>query len=449
MTDLKRHWPAALAGVLAAGLGLGIAELLAGALGRAITPVSAVGETVIALSPGALNEWAIGTFGTANKAILIAGVLVVFALLAAGIGLLTARRRGLGVLAAAALGLVALVAVYTRPDAQAYDLLPVIVGMAAAVLVLLPLVRSAEAASAPPEAAWAPPERVSAAPEGAAIAEPPASPETSPQPVGRPGRRTFLRVAAAVGAVAAGAGGIGQWLGSRRVGVESSREDLAAPQALPRNLPEPAVPDGVNVQVPDVAPWRTPNDDFYLIDTALSKPLVQPEDWSLRVHGMVEEELMLSFDDLVSIGLIDRWITLCCVSNQVGGDLIGNALWTGVRTSDVLGMAGPLADADAVKSVSYDGWNCGTPLEALTDGRDSMFAVAMNGEPLPVEHGFPVRMVVPGLYGYVSATKWVVNVEVTRFDQFEAYWTERGWAERGPVKVQSRIDVPSSGAGLA
>ncbi|MFW6204932.1 MAG: molybdopterin-dependent oxidoreductase, partial [Actinomycetota bacterium] len=323
----------------------------------------------------------------------------------------------------------------TRPDAQAYDLLPVIVGMAAAVLVLLPLVRSAKAASAPSE--------------NAATTEPPASPETSPQPMGRPGRRTFLRVAAAVGALAAGAGGIGRWLGSRRLGVESSREDLAAPQALPRDLPEPAVPDGVNVQVPDVAPWRTPNDDFYLIDTALSKPLVHPEDWSLRVHGMVEEELMLSFDDLVSIGLIDRWITLCCVSNQVGGDLIGNALWTGVRTSDVLGMAGPLADADAVKSTSYDGWNCGTPLEALTDGRDSMFAVAMNGEPLPVEHGFPVRMVVPGLYGYVSATKWVVNLEVTRFDEFEAYWTQRGWAERGPVKVQSRIDVPSSGAGVA
>jgi hypothetical protein len=151
---------------------------------------------------------------------------------------------------------------------------------------------------------------------------------------------------------------------------------------------------------------------------------------------------------LVALGLVDTWVTLCCVSNQVGGNLIGNAFWTGVRTSDVLGMAGPLAGADAVLSTSQDGWTCGTPLDVLTDGRDSLFAVAMNGEPLPVEHGFPVRMVVPGLYGYVSATKWVVDVEVSRFEDFTAYWSSRGWSERGPVKVASRIDVPSGGANV-
>src|SRR5690606_6091317 len=334
-----------VAGVLAAGLGLGIAELLAGALSRAVTPVLAVGEAVIGLSPPVLTEWAISTFGTADKPILIGGVLVVFALLAAAIGVLTSYQRGLGVLAAVALGVVASIAVWTRPDSQVYDMLPVIVGMAAAILVLVPLVGSAEAAAVSARGAGT---GVPATPTGAQ--QEPADIQQEPygtqrEPAGSPGRRTFLWAAAAVAVLAAGTSGIGRWLGSRRAGVESSRDDLTSPQALPRDLPGPSVPEGADLGVPDAEPWQTPNGDFYLIDTALSVPLVHPEDWSLRVHGMVDEEVVLSFDDLVALGLIDRWITLCCVSNQVGGNLIGNALWTGVRASDVLGLAGPHADA--------------------------------------------------------------------------------------------------------
>ena len=194
--------------------------------------------------------------------------------------------------------------------------------------------------------------------------------------------------------------------------------------------------------------WATPADDFYLIHTALAIPAIAPEEWRLRIHGMVDRELVLRFQDLIDRRLTEAWITLNCVSNPVGGDLIGNAWWSGVRLADLLAEAGVRPDADAVLQTSEDGWTCGTPLAALTDDRDAMLAVAMNGRPLPVEHGFPVRTIVPGLYGFVSATKWVVDLEVTRFDRFEAYWTGKGWAEQAPVRLASRIDVPRSGAGV-
>ena len=206
-----------------------------------------------------------------------------------------------------------------------------------------------------------------------------------------------------------------------------------------------AAPQGADVGVPGIAPWRTPNEDFYRIDTTLSPPSVSPGDWQLRIHGMVDRERTYTYDDLVGRRLTEAWVTLCCVSNEVGGDLIGNTYWSGVLVRELLQEAGVRPGADAVLQTSHDGWTCGTPLAPLTDDRNAMLAVAMNGLPLPVEHGFPVRTVVPGLYGYVSATKWVVDLEVTRFDRFDAYWTRRGWSELGPVKTQSRIDVPGNG----
>ncbi|MCC5784476.1 oxidoreductase, partial [Kocuria sp. CCUG 69068] len=215
-------------------------------------------------------------------------------------------------------------------------------------------------------------------------------------------------------------------------------------------IPAPAVrdpvPAGADLGVADVEPWLTPADDFYRIDTALSVPRIDVDAWELRLHGMVERELTLRFDDLTARPLLERIVTLACVSNPVGGDLVGNAVWTGVPIRDLLAEAGPSAEADMVLSTSEDGFTASTPLEALTDpGRDSLLAVTMNGEPLPFEHGYPVRMVVPGLYGYVSATKWVVDLEVTRFDRAEAYWTSRGWTARGPIKMSSRIEVPAEG----
>ncbi len=174
----------------------------------------------------------------------------------------------------------------------------------------------------------------------------------------------------------------------------------------------------------------------------MAVPVVDVAEWKLRIHGMVENELSISFKDLEARQLTEAWVTLCCVSNPVGGDLIGNAWWSGVKVSELLAEAKPSPDADAVLQTSQDGWTCGTPLSALTDDRNALLALAMNGAPLPLEHGFPVRMVVPGLYGYVSATKWVVDLEVTKFSDFDAFWTQRGWSAQGPVKTQSRIDVP-------
>jgi DMSO/TMAO reductase YedYZ molybdopterin-dependent catalytic subunit len=207
-----------------------------------------------------------------------------------------------------------------------------------------------------------------------------------------------------------------------------------------------ATPAGADLEVTGVAPWRTPPNDFYRIDTALTVPLIEPGEWRLRIHGMVDREMTLTYQDLLDRGLSDAWITIACVSNEVGGDLIGNTVWGGVPIKTLLDEAGVRGDADALLSTSKDGWTCGTPLEALTDGRDALLAVAMDGEPLPIEHGFPVRQVVPGLYGYVSATKWVTDWEITRFQDFSAYWTERGWAPLGPIKTQSRIDVPGGKA---
>ena len=197
-----------------------------------------------------------------------------------------------------------------------------------------------------------------------------------------------------------------------------------------------------------ITPYLTANDDFYRVDTALSVPQIDASNWRLKIHGLVDQEIELSFAELLDMPLVERRITIACVSNEVGGRYAGNATWLGVRVSDLLDQVGLDPAADAVKSTSVDGMTIGTPLEALTDDREAMLAIGMNGEPLPLEHGFPVRMVVPGLYGYVSATKWLVDLEVTRFEDFSAYWTDRGFDAEAPIKTFSRIDVPKSFAKL-
>jgi DMSO/TMAO reductase YedYZ molybdopterin-dependent catalytic subunit len=369
--------------------------------------VIAVGEAFIDRVPGWLKDLAVAWFGTADKAVLIAGVIVVFAVLSAGIGVLTTRRRGAGVLAAGGLGFVAIVATWTRADTTVTDLWPALIGLIVSLIALDLLAGRAATAYS----------------------------QTTSQ---EDDRRRFLRASGIVVAMAAASYAAGRWLGLRRSSVEESRESVA------QSDDSVAPPTGADLGVHGAEPWQTPNGVFYRIDTALSVPLVRAEDWRLRVHGLVEREVTLDYDQLLELGLIESWVTLTCVSNEVGGYLAGNAWWSGVRVADVLAMVGLQPDADAVKSTSADGWTAGTPLDVLTDGRDAMFAVAMNGEPLPVIHGFPVRMVVPGLYGFVSATKWVVDVEVSRFDAFDAYWSTRGWSEQAPIKTSTRIEVPRS-----
>lgn len=422
--------------MVALALGLGVAELVAGAMGRTTTPFVAVGEAFIDLVPPWLKDLAVEWFGIADKTVLLGGMAVVFVAGSAAVGMLLATSRRVGLAVTAVLLAVVVLAVWSRPDTTTIDVVPTVVGALAAIVALNALVRRAEAVEAENVA-----RRVSVTAAARAAAPSAAAADPVTRAGSRSGRRSFLVGAAVTGGLAVASAGLGRWFGARRTGVEASREGLADQVGFPDAAPPP----GADLGVAPTDPWRTPNPDFYRIDTALSVPLVRAEDWRLRIHGMVEREVTLSYADLVDLGLVDRWVTLTCVSNEVGGGLAGNALWTGVPIADVLALAGPSPDADAIRSTSDDGWNAGTPLDVLTDGRDALLAVGMNGAPLPVEHGFPVRMVVPGLYGYVSATKWVVDLEVTRFDAFEAYWTTRGWSERGPVKVASRIDVPRRG----
>jgi DMSO/TMAO reductase YedYZ molybdopterin-dependent catalytic subunit len=401
----RTKWLAAVAGAAAAAGGLAAAEVVAGAASLAGSPVLAVGEGIIAITPGNVAEAAIGAVGTADKPLLIIGTTVGALALGAVAGVLALRRFAVGAGLLVVLGVVAGWASLVRADAGPADTLPAIAAVTVSVLLLSWLRNVLIGHPRTPTAA-------------------------------DPSRRAFLVRAGLVTVGAVALAGAGRVLGAGRRAVEEAR------RAVSLGLPSPTVPDGVSVGVPGVASWRTPNPTFYRIDTALAVPEVLPDEWRLRIHGLVDREISLGYDELVDRGLVEAWITLCCVSNEVGGSLIGNARWSGVPVADLLDEAGVSPDADAVLQTSADGWTCGTPIEALTDGRAALLAVGMNGEPLPLEHGFPVRMVVPGLYGFVSATKWLVDLEVSRFADFTAYWTERGWSPEGPVKTQSRIDVP-------
>jgi DMSO/TMAO reductase YedYZ molybdopterin-dependent catalytic subunit len=407
----------------AALVGLGVAELLSALLRVRVSPVLAVGEAIIGITPGALAERAIDAVGRADKPLLVTGVLLGVLAVSALAGVVATRNRSAGLLLIAAQAGLAGLAAMSRAESSPYDLLPPLVAGAATILVLEQLLRRVPATSD---------EAAGQVPAGGAMGA-----------VHNAARRRFLRTAAGTVGVAAVLGLAGRWAATARSGVERAR------RSLDLRLAAAPVPLGVEVDVAGMPPWQTPTDDFYRIDTALAVPLVDPGDWELRISGMVEREVVIGYDELVKRGLVDTWVTLCCVSNPVGGELVGNTRWSGVRIDEILAEVGVSPDADALLSTSQDGWTCGTPLAELTDGRDALLAVAMDGEPLPLEHGFPVRMVVPGLYGYVSATKWVTEWEVTRFDRVSAYWTERGWSARGPVKTTSRIDVPSADASVA
>ncbi|MHA7208638.1 molybdopterin-dependent oxidoreductase [Arthrobacter sp. MDT1-65] len=449
---------AALAGILAAGVVLGIAEL-AGAFFRAsATPVVAMGSTFIDFTPPWMKDFAIATFGTDDKLALLVGMGVTITLLAAVLGIVAFRRWALGVAGVLLMGAIILTCVLTRAGSSLPDAVPTVLGTAAGLLALRWLVARLHRAAAPAATSTlAAPDtsrsgRLDASEGGrtAVITEPRAddavaSPAGAAAVRGSTSRRGFFAAAGVTAVVAAAAAGGGRLLAGARTNIAAVRDSLQFPAPA---SPAPALPAGVQSPVAGVTPFVTPNGDFYRIDTALSVPQLTTEDWVLRVHGMVEEEFELSFQDLLDAELIERHITLTCVSNPVGGYLAGNAKWLGYPLREVLARAKPLDGADMVLSTSSDGFSASTPLPVLQDDRDAILAIAMNGEPLPVEHGFPVRMVVPGLFGYVSATKWVVDLEVTRFADRTAYWTDRGWSEKGPIKTMARVEVPESFASV-
>ncbi|GAA1617846.1 sulfite oxidase [Saccharothrix algeriensis] len=407
-----------MAGLAAAAVAVGLGELVAVWTGPRSAPLIAVGGVVVDAVPEPVKAFAISLFGVYDKIALLIGTALLLAVFAALVGLAARRDFRWGVAGIALFGLVGAAAAVTRPNAGPAAVLPSLLGAAAAVAVLRLLLRAATAAEGAGEAP---------------VIEDPKALEA--------GRRRFLRLSVAGFGAAAVVGFLGRTLAARQ-GVQQARGEIKLPAPA---SPAPPLPGTVDPPVNGLSEFVTPNDTFYRIDTALVVPQVDPATWQLRIHGRVARPLTLTYEQLLARPMIERYVTLACVSNEVGGDLIGNARWLGVPLKDLLDEAGPLDGADQVVSRSADGWTCGTPTAALRDGRDAMLAVAMNGEPLPVEHGFPVRMVVPGLYGYVSATKWVTELELSSFADFDAYWVRRGWAAQGPIKTESRIDTPRDG----
>jgi DMSO/TMAO reductase YedYZ molybdopterin-dependent catalytic subunit len=460
--DIARVGRGMIAGLLAAAVALGIGQLFAGFVAPDASPVVAVGEASIGLTPPPVKSFAISAFGSHDKVVLVSGILAVLAVLAAILGALAMRRLAYGMAGLAVFTAVGLAAALTRPTATAGWAFPTLIGGAAAAGALRLLVRAAPApVAAPAELAGADtgdgepdsyagppavpdtpePGRPDAARPGAA----PAFRPVRPAGVSRQERRRFLVTSAAAAGTAVVAGLAGRTLSER-----SSVAQAQAALRLPRPAhPAPPLPAGSNLRIPGLSPFITPNSSFYRVDTAIVLPEVPPSSWKLRIHGMVARELTITFDELIRRPLTADYITLTCVSNPVGGPYVGNAEWIGASVASLLREAGIRAGAEQLFCTSVDGFTCGTPVQTAMDGRDAMLAMAMNGTALPVEHGFPVRMVVPGLYGYVSACKWITDINVTTWSDL-AYWAEpgNGWSQQAPIKTESRIDVPSGGSAL-
>ncbi|WP_412741010.1 molybdopterin-dependent oxidoreductase [Krasilnikovia sp. MM14-A1259] len=458
-------------------------------------PLLAVGGVVVDNVPAPVKNAGVAIFGVHDKTALITGTALLLGAYAFGVGVLALRSWRAALAGIALFGVIGAAAAVTRHDAGPGAALPALVGAAVAAVVLRLLLARAtdgapadagpspippppDAAPSLPDAAPPPPDAApsladaappppDAAPSVADAAPPPpdagparsdedaadAAPATADaglarltrrpdHPPAQPwaGRRRFLQGLGIAAGAAVVSGVAGRLLTGRRA-VTQARKAVVLPAPV-----SPARPVPAGAQVRGVTPYVSTNGDFYRIDTALYPPQVDPATWQLRVHGMVRNPITLSWEDLLRRPMIERYVTLACVSNEVGGELIGNARWLGTPVKALLDEADPLPDADQVVQRSVDGWTCGSPTAILRDGRDALLAIGMNGRPLPVEHGFPVRLVVPGLYGYVSACKWVTELELTRFADFDAYWVPRGWAQQAPIKTQSRIDTPRDGA---
>ena len=414
---MTRRSRATLAGLAGGAVALASAEFVA-AVTDALSPLDAVGAVVIDLAPAGVRESVIRWFGTADKLFLRVMTLVVLGAVAALLGWRATTRRSTLVAGFAAVAVAGAVAVVDRPGAVAGSLVAIVLGTALGTRVALALTPR---------------------PLPGGVTE---MPHESRAP--RDGdRRQFLGFAGALAAATL--------MGGLTAAMRRRREAEAVEDATWMIPDAPEVeewgPIPSSAEIHPTAPFVTPADDFYRIDTALSLPRTTLDSWRLRVGGMVATPVELSYLDLLDMPQVERVITLCCVSNEVGGRYVGNAVWRGVPLADVLALAGVDPEAEQVFSTSLDGWTCGFPVEVALDGRDALVALGMNGDLLPLEHGFPARLVVPGLYGYVSATKWLDRIDLTTWDD-EGYWVPRGWARLAPVKTQSRIDVPRRGDDL-
>lgn len=434
---------AAVAGAVAAVFGAGLGELSAALIAPASSPFAVVGGMLIDIAPRWAKDAMIALFDTGDKVALLTliALVLVGVFIVAGMG--ESRRAPTGQIVAGLVGAVAAVLALTRSDAGLWAWAPSAIAGVTAVIAMRLLVRLATAPWVAP-APTAPPPALSRAVSQSSPPPTPLPPGVDDEGTREAGlnRRRFLVWTSAAGAIGVFGAVVGTLTRAGSQVLTTVRDAVRLPSAATAAADIPA---GAVLDVPGISPLVTPNADFYRIDTALTVPQIDPAEWELRIHGLVDREVRIGWEELLALPLEESYTTLLCVSNPTGGPLAGNALWLGYPVRLLLERAGVHPAADMVLSRSIDGFTASTPLEALTDERNAIFAVGMNGEPLPAEHGFPVRMVVPGLYGYVSATKWVVELEVTRFEDAIAYWTARGWAPHGPIKLGSRIDVPRPG----
>lgn len=444
-------WMGALAGMGAAAVALGFSQFIEGATDIPGL-VLGVGELVVDYTPGWAAEESIESLGSAGKGNLLRGITIIAFLIAAVLGDQSARRsRRIGVWGFVAFGLLGGWATARNPQSHAIgSWFWALVATGLGIATLLVLVNRARASISNP-AAGAVPEA-----DTGVLASPLVPPAS---------RRSFLGLSAGAGAVALTSVGLG-----RAVEGESAAELARANITLPSTSTTSTTSTPASTTTEPVArltasgevsttefagidglsSWVTPStgNSFYRIDTALQVPQVDPADWSLKITGMVDNPLELTYDDILAMDLVEHTITLSCVSNSVGGDLVGNAVWTGVPLIDLLEQAGVQDGATQLVGRSVDDFTAGFPTEVLYDGRNALLVVGMNGEPLPIRHGFPARLVISGLYGYVSATKWLEEIHLTTWEDFNGYWINLGWSKEGPMKTMSRIDVPRHGERL-
>ena len=422
--------PGALIGALTAGVALAVGEIAAIFTGPSSAPVYAVGAAAVDLTPAPLKEYAVAHFGENDKQLLVAGILSALTVIALLAGIVAVRWFAAGAALIALFGAVGIAAAESQPDSATSWALPSALGAFVAIGALWLLVRLYR--------------RTLSARSGFAAPAPDPDPAPNQDPASdqapvRADRRRFVVTAAglAIGSAAAGFGG--DLIIARRYNVQAARAAVKIPRPA---FPAPAMPPGVHPDVAGLSAFITDNDSFYRVDTALVLPQVRPDTWTLRIHGMVDKPIELSFADLLHQPLHEHDMTVSCVSDPVGGPYVGNARWIGASLPDLLRSAGVQKGADQLLARSVDGMTIGTPISSVLDGRNGLIAVAMNGEPLPIAHGFPARMLVPGFYGYASACKWVTDLYVTTFAASTAYWVRRGYARVGTMKTQSRIDVP-------
>lgn len=407
---------AAGSGLVAGAAGVGLAELLAGLFAGAPSLIIEIGNLIIELQPPGAKQFVVDLFGTADKLVLNIAVLIVALALAAGLGYLARRRFWWGATGFVGIGALALFATLLRDPLV--EPLWAVVSVVASVGVALFVLRRLLEASEPR----------------------PVEPEMLDF-----NRRRFLGTSVAVVAGAVAGGTVGRILLEQRADAAATVPSVPQPGAT-----APPLPAGAELAVDGITQLVTPNRRFYRIDTALLTPRIDAADWSLEVNGMVDRPFTMTYEELLAMPLVEQYVTIACVSNEVGGDLVGNAKWRGARLRDVLDRAGVRDGATQIVGRAYDGWTAGFPTSWLDNpDREAMVVVAMNDEPLPPEHGYPARLIVPGLFGYVSATKWLTNIELTTLEAFDAYWVPRGWAKEAPILTQSRIDVPAPGSNVA